>query len=382
MTSLFGDWFNTIALYVAIDGLLGTSQAVGWVVVAKSLPVLLISPIAGPLVDRLPRRRLMIGADLVRAVLALLLVVAWWAGSVVGLYAATVLQVLATGVFMPAKNASVPSLVRVEELGLANALSGATWSVMLAFGAALGGLATQWFGITVAFVLDAGTYVLSAWLLRTLPVLVPEGSHDPASAGFVAGLRYLARHRELLPFALLKSGMAFTGGAVPLLTAYGNHILSDRPTPWIVGVLFAARGAGAAVGSVGGRRVLGESRAQLKRTVLCGFAALAVGYLWLSVAATLWTCALALVVGGIGNALVWVPSNILIQREVAPGYLGRTFALDFGLMTVTGAVFVILVTTLVDHSVIDVRGGAALCGWLALPPAIVLGWWMRERSPR
>lgn len=380
LTSLFGDWFNTIALYTAVDQLLGTSQAVGWVVVAKTLPVLLISPIAGPLVDSLPRRRLMIASDLVRALLGLVLVLAWTAESVVGLYACTVLQVLASGVFLPAKNAAIPSLVGRADIGVANAVSGATWSVALAFGAAAGGFVTELFGIGAAFALDAVTYVGSAWLLRALPALVPEGAHGSEGTGFVAGLRYLLRTPRLVPMVLLKSGMAWTSAAVPLLTIYGNRVLSNVPAPWIVGVLLAARGAGAAAGSLSGRRVLGESTAQLQRAAIAGFVVLAGAYGALSVAGSVWTCALAVLVAGFGSALIWVASSVLLQREVAPAYLGRTFSLDFGLMTVTGALFIPAVTALVDGDALSVRGGMALCGALALPPGLVLAVWMARAS--
>jgi MFS family permease len=381
LASLFGDWFNTIALYTAVDALLGTSRAVGWVVIAKSLPVLLASPLAGPLVDALPRRRLMIQADLARALLGLVLLGCWWLESVPGLFVCTVLQVLAAGVFLPAKNAAIPALVGSSDLGTANALSGATWSVALALGAAVGGIATDLLGVSAAFLIDALTFVISAWLLRDLPPLEPEGRSELHGRGFVAGLRYLGTTPGVPPLILLKSGMAFTAGVLPMLTVYGNRVLSDHPAPWIVGLLFASRGFGAALGSFGGLRLFGDGRRQLERAALLGFVVLALGYVGLGHAPTLWTCAVALMFGSIGNALIWVSSNVLIQRGIDPRYLGRAFSIDFGLMTVVGAGSVVLVTGLVDAGQLTPRGAVVLVGLLAIPPGCGLWLWLRAAAP-
>jgi MFS family permease len=372
--SLFGDWFNTIALYTAVDRLLGTSEAVGWVIIAKSLPVFLASPIAGPLVDRLPRRRLMIASALARGVLSVGLVGAWALESVVLLYALTVLSMACAGVFLPAKNAATPALVEAHQLGAANSAAAASWSVTLALGAALGGFATQWLGITASFVIDALSYFLSVALLRGLPELRPQGEAlSRAESGFVAGVAYFVRAPQLVPVLLLKTGMALTAGAVPLITVYGNRVLSSAASPAVVGALFAARGIGAAIGSLGGRHLLGESRRGLSMVAVIGFGALAAAYAWMACATSLPECMIALVIGGSGNALVWLASTILLQREVGPQYLGRAFALDFGLMTITQAVVIQAITALVDSGSLTLRAGMGVSSLLALVPGILLG---------
>ncbi len=373
--SLFGDWFNTIALYTAVDALLGTAEAVGWVIIAKSLPVFLIGPFAGPLVDRLPRRNLMIAMDLIRAALAILLVAGWMLESVPMLYVCTAASMLCSGVFMPAKNASVPQLVEKHQLGAANAISGATWSVALAIGAALGGFATQWAGVTAAFVLDALSFLVSAGLLLRLPALAPATAtaSDRSEAGFMAGIRYFLRSRELIPLLLLKAGMTFTSGAVPLFTVYGNRVLAAQATPWIVGALFAARGTGAAIGSLCGRRILGETRTGLQTVAISGFAVLAVAYGWLSITESIVACMAAVLVGGVGNSLIWVSSTILLQREVPAKFHGRAFSLDFGLMTLTQASAILIVTGLVDSATLTPREAMGWCALAALPPGIALG---------
>jgi len=146
LISLLGDWFNTIALYTLVSELTGSPFALGGVFLTKLLPWALASPLAGLLVDRFDRRRLMIGADLVRAVIVLGFLLIDEPGEVYLVYVLTTLQVVVTAVFQPAKSASIPNIVRTDELLTANALMSATWSVMLALGAASGGLVTAWLG--------------------------------------------------------------------------------------------------------------------------------------------------------------------------------------------------------------------------------------------
>ncbi|MGM0706085.1 MAG: MFS transporter, partial [Bacteroidota bacterium] len=69
--SLLGDWFNLIALYTLVSTLTGSPLAIGVIFLAKMLPWALAAPVAGLIVDRYNRRRLMIGADLIRSVIVL-----------------------------------------------------------------------------------------------------------------------------------------------------------------------------------------------------------------------------------------------------------------------------------------------------------------------
>ena len=171
VVSLLGDWFNTIALYTLVFRLTGSPFALGAVFIFKMLPWALASPIAGVLVDRFDRRRLMIFSDLMRAVIVLGFLLIDEASDVVLVYGLIALQVVVGAVFVPAKSASIPNITSPRELLTANALLSASWSVMLALGAALGGFATEWFGEQAVFIIDSFTYLVSAYFIHrtTIP---------------------------------------------------------------------------------------------------------------------------------------------------------------------------------------------------------------------
>ena len=178
VASFLGDWFNTIALYVIVQKLTGSPLALGAVFITKMLPFAISSPLAGLLTDRFSRRRLMIATDILRALTVLGFLAIDRPGELPLLYALISLQVFLSAVFITARMASIPNITTAEELPVANALSAATWSVILAIGAALGGLVTDLFGTDAVFVLDSLTYVVSAFFVWKTVIPAAHRRHE------------------------------------------------------------------------------------------------------------------------------------------------------------------------------------------------------------
>jgi MFS family permease len=132
VVSFFGDWFKMIALYTMVQEITDSTLAISGVMVGAMLPVFLVIPIAGPIVDRFDRRKVMLVTDVARSVLALGLLAAHWLESLTLLYGVLSAMVAFSGVFIPARTAIIPQVTSKEELPVAMALSGGTWSVMLA----------------------------------------------------------------------------------------------------------------------------------------------------------------------------------------------------------------------------------------------------------
>ena len=218
LISLLGDWFNTIALYSLIVELTGSPFALGAVFITKMLPSALASPVAGLIVDRFDRRRLMIVSDLLRALVVLGFVVINEPKEIYLVYLLTMLQVVIGAVFQPAQSASVPNITSPRELLTANALMAASWSIMLAVGAALGGFAAEWLGIRTVFFIDSLSYVLSAYYLyRTvIPQSTDKSGHGSvvktAVMEIVDGWTHLKTHPQVGRIAFAKASWAIAGG--------------------------------------------------------------------------------------------------------------------------------------------------------------------------
>ena len=165
IVSQFGDWLNTMATYALILSLTGSGMAMAAVMMVKLSPTVIISPVAGVTADRIDRKKIMILADLGRFFVVMGFLFIDSREDLWILYALIFLEVILSGFFEPARSASLPSLVKKEDLVTANALSGSTWSVMLSFGSLIGGIVVALLGIKAAFILDALTYLWSGWFI-------------------------------------------------------------------------------------------------------------------------------------------------------------------------------------------------------------------------
>ena len=166
--SLLGDWFNLIASATLIAQLTESGLAVGTLFVVRMLAPVLVSPLAGVAADRYNRKHILIAADVGRFFTAAAFLLIRSPEHVWFVYLLSFLQLGIGGFFFPARSALLPDIVRSDQVGAANALTSATWSVMLATGAAPGGFVAGTWGIYPSFVIDALSFVLSALILSRI----------------------------------------------------------------------------------------------------------------------------------------------------------------------------------------------------------------------
>ena len=110
-------------MYALLLDLTGSATAVAWIMIAQYLPVALVGPAAGVVVDRVNRRKLMIAADLVRGFLILFLLLVRSREHVWLVYVIMACTMTASGFFEPARTATIPNVTSAEELMPANAVS-------------------------------------------------------------------------------------------------------------------------------------------------------------------------------------------------------------------------------------------------------------------
>jgi len=370
--SFLGDWFNTIALYTAVEELSGSTEAVSMVFVAKMLPIFLVTPVAGPLIDRFDRKKLMVASDVMRCLCALGLIAAYRAQSLALLVALLFVMVCFGGLFIPAKSSILPQITSDRELGAANALSSGTWSVMLALGAALGGVVTELVGVETALMLDATTFLVSAAFLFPLPPLLAsrhEGDDD--ERGFLAGIRYLWRNPYLAATIAIKPLMALSGGGIAMLPVFGTKIFEGAAGPTWMGLLYTGRGLGALVGSLVVRRIFGDAPTTMRKLVPVGFAIIAVSYWSLGETRTIWQAAVAYFSTAIGGGMLWTFSSTLGQRESDNAYRGRVFSIEFGGLTLTMSIMAALAGSAVERFGWSVRDVAHGSGMLMVIPVLL-----------
>ncbi|MEI7772296.1 MAG: MFS transporter, partial [Chloroflexales bacterium] len=345
VVSQLGDWLDSIALFTLLLSLTGSGQAVGLLLVAQFLPGALVGPFAGIVVDRMPRRMVLIFSDLGRALLVLLLLLVRGPGDIWLAYTVVGLKVVLTSFFEPARSAITPDLCVPGELVAANAISGATWSAMLALGAALGGLVVGTLGVQASFLIDAVSYLMSAALIVTVRVRGdreaagrgPEAQPAPISQALhelAEGLRYIFTHREVAWLTFSKTLWSMGGGVLLLLTLFGRGLFPlGRDGALSIGLLYAARGAGAGIGPILAQRLFGDGQQFMRRAVGISFLFSAVGYVGFSFSPGLALAMLAVMIAHVGGSIQWVFSTALLQMRLPAQLRGRVFAIEYAGLT-------------------------------------------------
>ena len=316
-----GDSFNTVALVVLVFDLTESGVGVAGAVMFEVLPVLLIGPIGGLAADRLPRRRLMVGADLFRAVVALALVVT--VDSVGVAYAVAFGLSAGAAIFNPAAGSLLPDVVGDEDVVTANA---AMWTTAVTAQIALApvaGLVIAAWGVEVAFAVNVATFVASALLLARLRAgRTPADIDVRGWSGVLAGVRTVRSHPLLARLAVVQVLASMSAGATSgLLVVLADRWLGVGPSGF--GVLLAAIGIGAAAGPLLLQRCI---RPIDKRWLFGPFATRGAVDLTLAAVANPVVAGGALVVYGMSTSTGMVAYHSTLQTLVPADTRGRAFA--------------------------------------------------------
>ena len=341
VVSQLGDWFSSIALYTLILSLTGSAEAVGIFVSAQFLPAALAGYWTGPLTDKFGRRTLMLVADFGRATLALCYLFVDRPERIPLVYVITVLMVILQAVFEPARKSALPDIVSREEMVLANAISGATWSSMLALGAAIGGFVAGYFGHQVAFCLNAVSFLLSAFFVWGLE-FSSDTRERAEKAPWSECFRYLAKHPRLGVYSMSKFLWCLGGGITLVLTLYGRNefpisLEGGEVGALSIGLFYCFRGLGAGIGPFLAYRVKGQTMDALSASLAPGFFLGGLGYFLLSGTSSLATALACVLLAHLGGATQWVFSTSLLQLSLEPEIRGRVFALEYTLLNLAVA---------------------------------------------
>lgn len=281
--SELGNWFNFIAGLGLVRLVSDASPtAAGLFFLARLLPFALASPIAGTFVDRFSRRQVMIATDLARVGVALSFLLVTSKENLWIAYLATILLHTLGAFFDGAKNAAAPNLSGKEGLLAATALLFSTRFLLMALGSALGGWASAIFGYEVAFIINAASFLASAYTVWLIPEeatrdektaerissLIPRRRRTPPSEqpNYVAptiekesfitelkeGLRYSVQNHFAFTILIMNMIWATGGGAINIIFERTGGIYFASKEGWnadvAVAILWTATGLGLTLG--------------------------------------------------------------------------------------------------------------------------------------
>jgi MFS transporter, DHA3 family, macrolide efflux protein len=353
MTSQIGDSLNRVALLWFVYQLTGSAMKMVMIGLLQTIPPLILSPLIGVWLDRANKKTVMVWVDIARSVLVLLipLLYAFDELTLERLYAAVFLLAIVSTVFGPALSASVPQLVRRDQLTAANALLQTTTNTGLLIGPLISGIGIALIGSQNVLYVDAVTFFISALCLirmrmRPLPTEHRQSARATWTQEMLAGIRFVYLEQTVLVlmvaaalYSLAASAFAF------MLPVFAEQNLSAGALE--VGALWSALGAGMLAtstwlasltqGDLHGRFTLIFRSMAVGGFAMCGLSMLT---------APLVAGALILIIGG--STALFMPIVWGVLQEVTPApMLGRVF------------------TTFSTGSMASAMAGMAGFGWAA-----------------
>ena len=361
--SSLGDRFYQFALLYVILGIqqgMEVGRDSARVTFCAMLPGLLLAPLYGWVVDRFSRRWVMIYADVARALLTLTILYLWFQlHSLAAVFVVVFLMGACNGLFIPARQAALPQIVRAGELITANSLISMIGVIANFIGIPIASFIVSIFGARSSFLFNSLGFLASAWCVYHIQNgLLPTRTRTDSSErdtvntwrGALAGWDVLREQRELAALVLVNSAFSFISAMV-LITILQQivvtvdlksvHLLVNTLTKFIsmvapkppvfeirtlaFGILMAAigLGLGAGVALCGASRTRSRSKAlPYIALALLGFALIGFAQLreyWPAVAGAAFM--------GILSAFIVIPIEARLQNDVDDARRGRLFAL-------------------------------------------------------
>lgn len=336
VVSEVGDHFNNIATFSLAMKYTGSGLVVTGIMLSRAIPAILMGPLAGVLLDRYDRKKIMIASDIVRAVVALGFILSLYRPSASLLYLLSAMLMLASPFFSAGRSAILPRIASKEELHTANSVTQTTGWTTLTIGTLAGGASVAKFGFEWAFVLNAFSFLFSAfciWRLR-----VPGGFRVERAESLTendvlaplkdyrAGLRYMKKNPLILAIALVAVGWATGGGAAQVLfTIFGEVVFKRGPVG--IGVIWGCAGIGLLTGGLIAHRA-GKNITFNGYKLLVSICYVIHGgaYIIFSQMESFLLACVFIAVSRAAVAITSVLNTAQLLRHVSDGYRGRVFS--------------------------------------------------------
>ncbi len=368
--SNFGDWFGLLALYAIIAKYSDSEFLLGLIIIVKMLSLAFFSPFAGYITDRFNRRKLMMACDVARAVAVLGILVVQSQEMLWIAFVLTSIQMMLSAIFEPAKTSSIPNVTTEEELVDANVISTATWSIIFTSGMAIGGFATELLGTDWVLILDAATYILSAFFIyravipqQEMSAKEKEDTRNPL-IGIKEGAKYLTRNHHILRPSIAKGvSSAFLGGLVYMLIIVSEDVLKMGSIG--LGLLYAARGIGTGIGPIIGRRLFPDEKDWV---MVMGGAFFIAGCMYMVVGFTntIWVMIIFVLFAHAASGANWVMSTVLLQKRTKDTFRGRIFSTEWLLFTLANSVSVMIASLVLEFELIEIKSLIMIYGSMAV----------------
>jgi MFS family permease len=326
LVSTIGDALTSLAAGIIVYRLTGSALSVGLMLMATAVPALVFGLIAGVMVDRFDRKRIMVSADLLRA--AVVFTIPFLVNvHVIWLYLAVMVSASITQFFAPANDSVLPEIATEEELGAANSIMAIAQFGSTAVGFALAGLLASSQSIDVVFWIDAGTFVFSAFmisLVRVAPLVVEElTTLREMIRNLTYGARFIARTPILRSLNVVKAPVVICFGLQNVLLL-PFAITALHATEFEYGIQEGLTSVGFVIGSLLMARL--SDRLREGQWLVLSWTGMGLFGLLYAIQSSVWAAIGLIALSGLLNAPSFVAGRLINQRHTPREMRGRVFS--------------------------------------------------------
>ncbi|OLC79775.1 MAG: MFS transporter [Acidobacteria bacterium 13_1_40CM_4_65_8] len=370
--SLFGDFLALFAVIVVVSFTMhGTPNQITGVQIFYMLPIVFVGPIAGVFVDRWPLKPTLVASDLIRAVLAMLLIPAT---SIWHVYVVLAALSCVSAFFGPAQQVTIRAHVPAPGLMSANALMQMAFMGMRVVGPATAGAIAASFGPRTCYAIDVASFIVSAALIGSVAIRRAPSAQAPAASSsnrihaiwrdMVQGVNFIFHHAAIFFVVMAMAAGLFTIGCFgPLIAIFVRDTLHGSAR--LFGFVSAMVGVGLLIGTHVIRKLAARTTDDV--LVLSGLAGIGAGVFLLGAVPHRVATLIAAVAIGFAFAAIMVPAQTLLQRETPHEMIGRVSSTNISVAFLAQIIGLVLSGVLADA--FGVRMVFILCAGLAMAMA-------------
>jgi len=375
LIAYFGAWFSNVAIYTLLLNMNVSASVVAFVAMLHFIAGVVQAPLSGTLIDKLKPKKLMLTLISVEILATLFLVLIHTTDDLVLLYILIFFKMAAASFYFTAEMSLLPKVLKANQLQSANEMHSIIWSFSYTFGMALSGFFVHYFGVTMAFLLDAFIFIIAFFMLASLKLEVDSLENSESLFGMMKeSFTYMRANPLAIHLMILHAFVGLTAFDALVALMVDTYYAGVIATALALGLLHSAR----ALGLVFGPMIL--SKYLTNQFVVYVFVAQALAVmLWAYVMHDFYLSLVASVLVGFFTTTLWSYTYTLLQKNIEEKYYGRIVAYNDMLFLSSAAFTSFMIGFLATHE-FSLKTIAAIMGVGFLVGAIYFQWLLKRKN--
>ena len=322
LISYFGTWFSQVAIASMMIDYGASELSIAYIFMMLMLPAVILAPVSGWIIDRIPFKKLMGTLLLVEISMTLLFMTVNSLADIYALMFFIFIRSTAASILFAAEMALFPKILQGEMLKKTNEIHSMVWSVCFAAGMALGGLVTYYFGYDTTFLIDVTLYTIAFMLLLGLKLSLKIEKHTESALTMMkSGFLYLKNHKKLIHLILLHASLGFTAFDTLITLLADLHYKYILAIPLAIGWINATRALAMTIGPFLLSKYINDKNIHYF-FALQGIAII----IWAFVQHNYMLSIIGMLMVGLLATSLWSYTYYMIQQEIEAKFLGRVIA--------------------------------------------------------